>query len=84
MTIICHATGCQFNARHACSLMRIRVGTTEVPVAPEVLGATSSAYDGQLRAGYAAEFEAYTDYAAEQTAGFREGAACLSYSALTP
>lgn len=84
MTIICHATGCRFNARHECSLMRIQVGPTEVPVPPEVLGATASAYDGQLRAGYATEFEAYSAYAGQQADGFREGAACLSYSALTP
>ncbi|MGC8487018.1 MAG: DUF1540 domain-containing protein [Clostridia bacterium] len=84
MTIICHATGCRFNTRHECSLMRIQVGPTNVPVPPAVLGATSSAYDGQLRAGYATEFEAYTDYAAQQAEEFRDGAACVSYSALTP
>ncbi len=84
MTIICHATGCRFNTRHECSLMHIQVGPSPVPVPPPVLGATASAYDGQLRAGYVAEFEAYTEYAGQQTESFEEGARCLSYSALTP
>lgn len=80
--IVCDVTTCRFNSRNLCTLSGIQVGPAPVTVAPTVLGATASAYDGQLRAGYATEFEAYVDYAHEADGGRQDGAACLSYSPL--
>ena len=82
--ITCQATSCRFNARHRCTLAQIRVGPADIPQSPEVLGVQAAAYDGQLRAGYATEFEDYTAYARQQFGSYAAGATCLSFSPLAP
>jgi ferredoxin-NADP reductase len=78
--ITCEATACRYNARRRCTLTHIRVGPGVTPVAPAIIGATAASYDGQLRAGYAQEFEAYVAFAEELAPEFRPGAACLSFA----
>lgn len=80
--IVCDVTACRFNSRQLCTLPGIQVGPAPVTVRPDVLGATASFYDGQLRAGYATEFEAYVEYAHHAHGNQEDGAACLSYSPL--
>jgi hypothetical protein len=81
-TIRCEVTTCRFNGQRRCTLSSIAVGSAPVAAPPDVLGATASAYDGQLRAGYATEFESYVAYALDQAQGYADGAACLSFSPL--
>jgi hypothetical protein len=80
-TIVCQVTGCRFNARQRCTLPSIRVEPADILDVPEVVG---SPYDGQLRAGYATEFEDYTTYAQQQAGALKPGAACFSFSPLGP
>jgi hypothetical protein len=81
-SIRCEVTTCRFNGQRRCTLASIQVGDSTVMARPEVLGATSASYDGQLRAGYATEFESYVAYALNQAEGYADGAACLSFSPL--
>lgn len=77
--IHCEATVCRYNTRRRCTLARIQVGPGPMPEEASPLGAVAAAYDGQLRAGYAQEFEAYVAFADELAPAVREGAACLSF-----
>ena len=78
--IHCEATVCRYNARRRCTLARIRVGPGVMPDAASPLGAIAAAYDGQLRAGYAQEFESYVAFADELAPLVQDGAACLSFA----
>lgn len=80
--IRCDVTTCRFNVPRYCTLAHIDVGPAPQPMPPEVLGATASGYDGQLRVGYVSEFESYAAYALNQAAGYMDGAQCLSFSPL--
>jgi hypothetical protein len=81
-TIRCEVTTCRFNGQRRCTLSSIRIGSAQVGSPPSILGATTAGYDGQLRAGYATEFESYVAYALDQAQGATDGAACLSFSPL--
>lgn len=78
--IQCDVTGCRFNGQRRCTLAEIFVGPGPVGIVPEVLGHDSSYYDGQLRAGYASEFEAYALYAETHPEASGPGALCESYA----
>lgn len=80
--IACEVTACRFNARNRCSLPSVKIGPGDVTVTSPVLGAVASSYDGQLRAGYATEFEAYTDYANSQASQILPGAICTTFAPL--
>ncbi len=80
--ITCQVTTCRFNARNHCSLPSVQIGPGDVTVTSPVLGAVASSYDGQLRAGYATEFEAYTDYANSQASHILHGAICTTFAPL--
>lgn len=77
--IQCDVTGCRFNGQRRCTLSDIMVAPGPVAVIPDVLGHDSSFYDGQLRAGYAAEFDAYVAYAETHPDSMGPGALCHSY-----
>ncbi len=78
--IHCDVTGCWHNGQSRCTLAEITVAPGSVAVMPEVLGHNSSYYDGQLRAGYASEFDAYVAYAESHPETTSPGAICGSYS----
>lgn len=77
--IRCEATRCRYNGQRRCTLGRIEIGPGVTPTEPPVMGAVAASYDGQLRAGYAQEFEAYVAFAGELAPEVRPGAVCLSF-----
>ncbi|MCY0900149.1 MAG: DUF1540 domain-containing protein [Firmicutes bacterium] len=81
MTIIqCDASECQHNDQGLCGLEEIYVGPGSVGSIPDILEASPSFQSGQLRPGYASEFEAYVDYASTHPEALFPGALCKSYS----
>ena len=78
--VYCDVTGCRFNGQQRCTLGEIAVAPGPVAEIAEVLGHDSSYYDGQLRAGYAEEFNAYVQYAETHPESIGPGALCRSYS----
>ena len=78
----CQVTTCRFNTRNHCSLSSVQVGPGHVTVTSPVLEAVASSYDGQLRAGYATEFDAYADYANGHPTHSLPGAVCTTFAPL--
>ncbi|MCL8208843.1 MAG: DUF1540 domain-containing protein [Actinomycetia bacterium] len=79
-SIRCEVTFCRFNGGRRCTLGEIRISPAPIPGGATLLGTSAAAYDGQLRAGYATEFESYADWARDQVKTWEDGAACFSFS----
>ncbi len=73
--IRCEVAHCRYNRQRRCSLREIQIGPGVVPPDPPAM---ATLY-GQLRAGYAQEFDAYAAFAEELAPEARPGAACLSF-----
>ncbi len=81
-TIACQVTTCRFNARQRCTLSAVQIGSGDVAVSSPVLDAVVSSDAGQLRAGYASEFESYAEYANSQVSQILPGAICTTFNPL--
>lgn len=80
MTVIqCNVTNCRYNDVGRCSLTEIVVSPGSIAVIPGMLEQTSQLPDGDWRAGYASEFEAYAAYAETHPDSLAAGALCQSY-----
>lgn len=79
-TIHCDVSTCQFNSRQKCTLGNIQINPGPVAASPDVLADNPVGYSGQPRAGYAAEYESYLEYAATQPGPSFSGAICSSFS----
>ena len=76
--IRCDVALCRYNRQRRCTLRGIQIGPGVVLPDPPAMGGMATSY-GQLRAGYAQEFDAYAAFAEELAPEARPGAACLSF-----